>query len=83
MYSDSRIDENMSRKLRSVKDRYNPSATSTAGTKRDNSNMLHELVGNLQELVETYLPSGDSDDSTSDSSITGSEDSSVDGVMLN
>ena len=83
MYSDSRIDENMSRKLRAVKDRYKPSTTSTAGTKRDNSNMLHELVGNLQELVETYLPSEDSDDSTSDSSITGSEDSSVDGVMLN
>jgi hypothetical protein len=83
VYSDSRLDENMSRKLRAVKDRYNPSTTSTAGTKRDNSNMLHELVGNLQELVETYLPSEDSDDSTSDSSITGSENSSVDGVMLN
>lgn len=83
MYSDSRIDENMSRKLRVVKDRYKPSTTSTVGTKRDNSNMLHELVGNLQAIVETYLPSEDSNDSTSDSSTTGSEDSSIDGVMLN
>ena len=73
----------MSRKLRAVKDRHKPSTTSTAGTKRDNLNMLHELVGDLQALVETYLPSEDSNDSTSDSSTTESEDSSIDGVMLN
>lgn len=64
MLSEAGVDDAVKARIKEVERKYSGTQSTTGGSRsRDQSNLVHELVGNLRDLLSQYVPEAEEGDS--------------------